>query len=347
MTADDGTRHDRAMTRTDTPPPPVREPADDDARPLDAAEIDSAEWSIWAGWETAGRMHTHSGGAVPTSPAAGTSVAGPPTPPRSDAYRTGDHRPVRAGARSGGVPSGESTTTVDGDSGNGAGAAGAGAAAAGAAGAAAAGAVGSGPTKVVGRSARAGGPTPPGGRRPASRVAAPDPAVVRRRRALAVLGLWAACLLVGLLVGGLIGDDHEPTVNFVEVEGSPDDWRAAPAPGPATTGGTADDEPGQRPDRPDRPDNPRRTTTTLDPTATTGPGGSSTTTTARDDREPAPGEDVTTTTTEPDGTTTTTADPGTTSTSTSTTSTTTTTTTPTTTATTLAADTALAGLIPF
>src|SRR5215207_8661629 len=98
MRADDGTRHDRAMTRTDTPPPPVRDTAGEDARPLDSEEVDSSEWSIWAGWEAAGGVDA-TAGAVPSSPAAGMPTAGPPTPPRSDAYRTGgEHRPVATGA---------------------------------------------------------------------------------------------------------------------------------------------------------------------------------------------------------------------------------------------------------
>jgi hypothetical protein len=169
----------------------------------------------------------------------------------------------------------------------------------------------------------------------------PGPEAARRRRLAAVGGLWAACLLGGVLIGGLIGDDERPTVHFVEVEGDADDWRSAPAPGSAAPSTTEADS--GRPDRPDRPTDPRRTTTT-DPTATTGSDGSSTTTTEADSSPPD--EDVTTTTTQPDTTTSTTE--GTTTTTASTTSTTQTTTTTTTTTTpTGNANTALDELIPF
>ena len=343
MRADDGTRHDRAMTRTDTPPPPVRDTAGEDARPLDSEEVDSSEWSIWAGWEAAGGVDA-TAGAVPSSPAAGMPTAGPPTPPRSDAYRTGgEHRPVVAGAAvaagavasSTGAPSGQAATTVDGPTG----AVGAGADPATGAPRSAAARRATGGTPVA---ARAGGTTPAGNRR-ASRPIRPGPEAARRRRLAAVGGLWAACLLGGLLVGGLIGDDDRPTVHLVEVEGDADDWRSAPAPGSAGPSTTEADS--GRPDSPDRPTDPRRTTTT-DPTATTGPDGSSTTTTEADDSSP-PDEDVTTTTTEPDTTTSTTE--GITTTTGSTTSTTETTTPDTTTTTvpTGSAEAALDELIPF
>src|ERR671911_106457 len=75
MRADDGTRHDRAMTRTDTPPPPVRDTAGEDARPLDSEEVDSSEWSIWAGWEAAARAGAVGAGADPATGAPRSAAA--------------------------------------------------------------------------------------------------------------------------------------------------------------------------------------------------------------------------------------------------------------------------------